>query len=70
MPLGALYPSKSGLMNKHIVKHIVKHSRRPTVSSNTSEGQVRQAVCLWFGLVWWSVSNAVFDLRLKCIKCL
>ena len=22
MPLGALYPSKSGLMNKHIVKHI------------------------------------------------
>jgi len=21
MPLGALYPSKSGLMNKHIVKH-------------------------------------------------
>ena len=24
MPLGALYPSKSGLMNKHIVKHIVK----------------------------------------------
>ena len=23
MPLGALYPSKSGLMNKHIVKHIV-----------------------------------------------
>ena len=21
--LGALYPSKSGLMNKHIVKHIV-----------------------------------------------
>ena len=53
MPLGALYPSKSGLMNKHIVKHIVKHSRRPTVSSNTSEGQVRQAVCLWFGLVWF-----------------
>ena len=24
MPLGALYPSKSGLMNKHIVKHIPK----------------------------------------------
>jgi len=24
MPLGALYPSKSGLMNKHIVKHIVQ----------------------------------------------
>ena len=24
MPLGALYPSKSGLMNKHTVKHIVK----------------------------------------------
>ena len=23
MPLGALCPSKSGLMNKHIVKHIV-----------------------------------------------
>ena len=23
MPLGALHPSKSGLMNKHIVKHIV-----------------------------------------------
>ena len=23
MPLGALYPSKSGLMKKHIVKHIV-----------------------------------------------
>jgi len=23
MPLGALYPSQSGLMNKHIVKHIV-----------------------------------------------
>ena len=22
--LGALYPSKSGLMNKHIVKHIVR----------------------------------------------
>jgi hypothetical protein len=25
--LGALYPSKSGLMNKHIVKHIVNSSR-------------------------------------------
>jgi len=25
--LGALYPSKSGLMNKHIVKHIVKPSQ-------------------------------------------
>ena len=23
MPPGALFPSKSGLMNKHIVKHIV-----------------------------------------------
>jgi hypothetical protein len=23
--LGALCPSKSGLLNKHIVKHIVKH---------------------------------------------
>ena len=23
MPLGALHPSKSGLMNKHIVKHTV-----------------------------------------------
>ena len=26
MPLGALYPSKFGLMNKHIVKHIVFRS--------------------------------------------
>ena len=25
MPLCALYPSKSGLMNKHIVKHIGGH---------------------------------------------
>ena len=28
MPLGALYPSKSGLMNKHIVKQTYRGSLR------------------------------------------
>ena len=27
MPFGVPYPSKSGLMNKHIVKHIVNITR-------------------------------------------
>ena len=31
MPLGALYPSKSGLMNKHIVKHIVMGCQLSTI---------------------------------------
>ena len=50
MPLGAQYPSKSGLMNKHIVKHIGMWGSQGSsadVYCLTSEGQVRQAVCLF-----------------------
>jgi hypothetical protein len=37
-------PSKSGLMNKHIVKHIP-----------TSGARLKHIVkALWFGLVWWA----------------
>ena len=53
--LSALCPSKSGLMNKHIVKHIVstgpsaQQTFRETLATNIREhiAQVRQAVCLF-----------------------
>jgi len=41
-----LCPSKSGLMNKHIVKHIV--SKAKFQNGNSSEGSVGQTFCLLF----------------------
>ena len=43
--LGALCPSKSGLMNKHIVKHIVSHCNKHIVKHSNVK-------CFIFGALY------------------